>query len=173
MTTRRELLKIASALGLAGTAPTVAERIAVAHTLSGDTFARIALSPTLFTDEMYASLPSAGADDQFCHDWYGSIAPEETAEYDQATDQLQRYFRGAGVDAFHLFLDYTAAFNNLAEAMYQTGLQHGAAFENLRRVLVGDVVKCVPCGSTGLSKAADICTSCGGTGTVALKDSAR
>jgi DnaJ-class molecular chaperone len=53
--------------------------------------------------------------------------------------------------------------------MYQAGVRHGAAYEHLRRSVIGDLVQCRACIGLGATKQEDTCTSCGGTGVVTLK----
>jgi hypothetical protein len=168
MTTRRDLLKVASALGITGTVATAHDRAFAFDLLSKGTSERIALDPGRFAaDEMYGHLPGT-SDTQFHFDWYGSIVPEQYGEYIRATQQLEAYFAGAGIDAFRVFNDYQAAHFNYSEAIYQCGLRHGAAFENLRRAVIGDVVTCQACRSLGATKDGNTCRVCGGTGTVAM-----
>ncbi|MBA3274442.1 MAG: hypothetical protein H0T72_01515 [Chloroflexia bacterium] len=57
---------------------------------------------------------------------------------------------------------------NIFYAAYEAGLRHGAAYEHLRRAVVGEVIQCRKCVGLGASKAGVLCRHCGGTGTVAL-----
>ncbi len=62
-----------------------------------------------------------------------------------------------------------AAFFNFVMGAYSAGIRHGAAYEGLRRTVIGEVVQCKDCWGVGATKHRDVCASCGGTGTVALK----
>jgi hypothetical protein len=106
MTTRRDLIKLASALGLAGTMPPTAERIAALSLLDQTASARVALDPGKFADQMYGVLPGNGTAD-FDHDWYGAIAPEAHAAYRQAEQRLDDFFSKLGLRSFDLVGDTT------------------------------------------------------------------
>jgi len=62
-------------------------------------------------------------------------------------------------------------------ASYDAGIRHGAAYENLRRSVIGDLVQCRDCWGTGTvtwgmdipADEHEVCASCGGSGTVALR----
>jgi hypothetical protein len=166
MTTRRNLIKIATGLGLAGAVPTSAERIAAAQLLGGDVSQRVMLDPGKFAREI--NLEMGNAQEAIMNDWMGVICPEEQAEYSQAHRQLERVASAAGIDLYRTIGDYDAAAVSLYLAMYDAGLRHGAAYENLRRSMVGELVACTACWSTGVTRDDTTCKTCGGTGTVAM-----
>jgi hypothetical protein len=168
MTTRRDLIKLASALGLAGTVPPTADRIAAMQVLDQTASARVALDPGKFADQMYGVLPGNGVED-FDHDWYGSIAPEAYADYAQARERIEQFFTKLWIRSTDLIGDYDAAFFNFVMAVHQAGVRHGSAYEHLRRTVIGDLVQCRTCHGVGATKHEDVCYACGGTGTVALK----
>jgi RecJ-like exonuclease len=68
-----------------------------------------------------------------------------------------------------VFGDYEAAFFNFVMASYTAGIRHGAAYENLRRSVVGELIQCDACWGVGATEDRDVCAACGGTGTVALR----
>jgi hypothetical protein len=173
MTTRRDLVKIAAALGFAGTVPTTAERIAAAQVLDQDVSSRVMLDPGKFAREIHLSTGNG----EIGNDWYGVLCPEESADYSQARTKLERVAESTGVNLYRTVDDYDAAATSLYLAMYDAGLRHGAAYEHLRRSLVGETVTCTACWSTGMTydegtgktHRNTICKTCGGTGTVAMK----
>jgi hypothetical protein len=166
--TRRDLLKLASALGLAGTVPPTAERLAALSVLDQAASARAVLDPRQFADQLYGVLPGSATSD-FDHDWYGAIAPVEHAAYRQAQQRIEAFFDNLGLRAFDRPGDYDATFCTFVQAMYQAGLRHGAAYEHLRRSVIGDLVQCRTCNGVGVPKEENTCISCGGIGTVAMK----
>lgn len=175
MTTRRDLIRLAGALGLAGTIPTSAERIAAAQILGSESSSRIMLDPGKFAQKIAYSVGNELG--EFSHDWYGVVAPVEHAEYDQARERLGHMLSAHGIGGYRECGDYDAATLSLIMAMYDAGLRHGAAFENLRRSMVGEVVTCRACLGTGATYEPETgkvnhhstCTTCGGTGTVAMQ----
>lgn len=169
MTTRRELLKIASALGIAGSVPAMAERVTVAQVLGEDGPARPILNPATFAIEIHREMGNLTL--AFGNDWYGVLCPEEGAELSKMSHALRRVASEAGINLFDAVGDFEGAAVSMFLAMYEAGLRHGASYENLRRSIVGETVGCLPCQGVGLSQAGETCGNCGGTGTVALTDS--
>jgi hypothetical protein len=177
MTTRRELLKIASALGLAGAAPTVAERIAAAQILEQPGPSRMILNPSSFSshiaDSIENGLEHVHDDLEFLNDWYQVVCPTEGVAYKQAHKRLEAFIRGRGHNCVREGWDYDEATFNLILAMYNAGIRHGAAYENLRRSVVGELVMCRACWGQGITKDESVCQACAGNGTVVLKDGER
>lgn len=167
MTTRRQLLQLASALGLAGTIPTTAERIAAAEILGQEVSSRVMLDPGKFAKEISLTM---GNSDEIGNDWYGVICPEEHADNLRAEQRIHESFRRHGLDAFQECGDFESASLSFALAMYDAGIRQGAAFENLRRSMVGEFVQCMKCFGTGSNEDGGGCKTCGGNGTVAMKD---
>jgi hypothetical protein len=168
MTTRRDLVKLASALGLTGALPPSTERLAAMHALAQPVSDRIALDPVAFATTVEATLPINGID-RFSLDWDGAIAPEAYAAYTRAAGTLHRVLVEHGIHPLDACDDFEAAHFNLTTTMYDAGLRHGAAFEHLRRSVIGDVAVCMACRGLGFTGTDDVCVTCGGTGTVALK----
>lgn len=174
MTTRRDIIKLASALGFAGAVPTAAERIAAAQILDQETSSRAMLDPHQFAREI--GLEMGNANEVFSNDWYGVVCPEMHAKYAQARVVVDQVLADNGINAYHEIGDYDGATFDFAMAMYDAGVRHGSAYEHLRRSVVGETVQCTECWGTGLQKDADhkrlqgtVCPTCGGTGTVAMK----
>jgi hypothetical protein len=69
----------------------------------------------------------------------------------------------------HPFHTLDDAVTGLVMAAYDAGLRHGAAYEHLRRSVIGDLVQCRTCWGVGMTKDEATCTNCGGTGVVAMK----
>jgi|GEM_PF-2976926 len=171
--TRRDIVKLASALGFAGAVPTAAERIAAAQILDQETSSRAMLDPHQFAKEIGHEM--GNANELFLNDWYGVVCPEMHANYAQARVRVDHALADHGIDAFNEIGDYDAATFNFAMAMYDAGVRHGSAYEHLRRAMVGETVQCEACWGTGLGRDDDrnrlpgnTCTACGGTGTVAM-----
>src|SRR5687767_5116832 len=81
MTTRRDLIKLASALGLAGATPTMADRIAAMTQLNQRASANVLLDPGAFAvdaGQMLSETPEWG------EDWLGALHPNVGADYMQA-----------------------------------------------------------------------------------------
>lgn len=174
MTTRRELLKLASALGMAGTIPTLEDRSSAALALETGKDGPRMTHPATFAYDTFLDLSSSG--DQFSTDLWGVICPEENAEYSMAREKLEASLQKAGIDSLRDVGDYDGAATSLFIAMYDAGLRHGAAYENLRRSIVGELITCEACWGTGMAKGEDYrrvpgttCAVCGGAGTVAMK----
>jgi hypothetical protein len=103
-------------------------------------------------------------------EWIAALHPEWGARYMQAREaflQAEPAIRDAKIR--HPFNEYDEAVTALVMAAYDAGLRHGAAYEHLRRTVIEDLVQCRTCWGVGVSKDEATCTSCGGTGTVALK----
>lgn len=165
MTTRRDLIKLTSALGLAGTLPTTAERVAALQILDQKGPSEILLNPGVFANE--ASLTLGYNAREFDEKWVAAITPEEWAEYTQACNQLSNVLERHGIP-WQEAGDFESAATALLLASYDAGIRHGAAFENLRRSVVGEITGCPACIYTGLAKDGASCGICGGTGTVAM-----
>jgi hypothetical protein len=167
MTTRRDLLRLASALGLAGATPTMAERIAAMTQLNQRASANILIDPGAFAvdaGQMLSETPEWG------EDWIGALHPECGAKYMQARKAFldaEPAIRDAPVG--HPFNTLDDAVTALVMVAYDAGVRHGAAYEHLRRMVIGDLVQCRACWGVGATEHEDVCPSCGGTGTVAMK----
>jgi hypothetical protein len=167
--TRRDLLKIASALGLAGTVPTTAERLAVLPLLEQRVSARAALDPARFAGHMDGVMACVG--DGIGDEWLRAMGPEEYAALRHAQEDVVRaypQFASDGRDNM-LFGTVSDEAMNFAMMMYNAGLRHGAAYEHLRRSVIGEVTQCRSCWGVGATEREDVCHACGGTGTVAMK----
>lgn len=163
--TRRDVIQIASALGLAGALPPSAERVAAVHLLDRETSSKTILDPVAFAREADGTL--AGALDD---EWLLAINPAEHAAYAQAREALYHEMGTLGTQtAFRTYGDFEAAIFNFIMGAYSAGLRHGAAYENMRRSVVGELAQCRDCWGVGATTHRDVCASCGGTGTVALR----
>lgn len=163
MTNRRDLLKIAAGLGLTGVVPTMAERIAAIQMLDQPVSDHPALDPVLFTREAYGA-----AAENLGNDWDSALDPEAHAAYVQARKAVLRaepQIKAAGFH--HPWSKFEDASMNLMMAGYHSGLRHGAAFENLRRTVIGDLSQCRTCWGVGITEIGQACRSCGGNGVVA------
>lgn len=165
MTTRRDLIKIASALGVAGALPSSAERVAAMQLLDRDVSANVLLDPGGFAGEADGSFGGALSDDWLC-----AINPVRHAHYAQAHENLKRAVTILDTkEGYRAYGDYEGDIFNFIMASYYGGLRHGAAYENLRRSVIGELTQCRDCWGVGATKDRDVCASCGGTGTVALR----
>lgn len=163
--TRRDVLKIASALGLAGVVPSPTERIAAMRLLDQEVSANTLLDPGGFASEVDGHLGGALEDDWLC-----AINPVQHAAYTQARANLQRAVTVTNTpEGFRTYGDYEGEIFNYIMATYDAGLRHGAAYEHLRRSVIGEFTACRKCWSVGVTKNGHVCSSCGGTGTVALR----
>ncbi len=154
-TTRRDVIKLASALGLAGAVPPTAERVAAIHLLD----------PAAFAARVDGILGG-----QMDDEWLRAINPVEHAAYVQARNRLQEAVTVTDTEEGRRYYgDYEAAFFDFVMGACSAGIRHGAAYENLRRSVIGEVVQCKNCWGVGATKHRGLCGSCGGTGTVALK----
>jgi hypothetical protein len=164
MTTRRDLVELASALGLAGAVPSSAERVAAVQLLDREVPPRHVLDPCKFAGRVDGIL--GGALD---NDWLGAINPTGHAAYAQAWEALGSAVSASG-DAAMLrpYWGYEGVVFDFIMSAYYAGIRHGAAYENLRRSVVGELAQCEDCWGVGATDDRDVCTTCGGTGTVAL-----
>lgn len=163
--TRRDVIRLASVLGIAGAAPLSAERIAAMQLLDQPVTSRsVVQDPGAFAERLDGILSGALEDDWLC-----AINPESHAHYAQARAALQRAVTVTHTrEGFQTYGDYEEAFFNLAMDAYYAGLRHGSAYENLRRSVIGEVTECRACWGAGATDNGT-CRSCGGTGTVALR----
>ncbi len=163
--TRREVLKLASALGLAGTAPSSAERVAAVQLLDRDVSPTTVLDSARFADKVDGIL-GMHLDDARLE----VIIPEEHAAFVRARDRLQEAVTVTNTEERRRYYgDYEAAFFNFVMGAYNAGIRHGAAYENLRQSVIGELAQCPDCWGVGATRQRDVCASCGGTGTVALR----
>ena len=165
MTSRRDVLRLASALGLAGALPPTADRVAAVQLLDQEVSPNVVLDPAGFADRVDGIL--AG---QLEDAWLCAVNPEQHAAYRRALASLQRAVTVTNTpEGFRAYGDYEGEIFNYIMASYDAGLRHGAAYENLRRSVVGEVTACRACWSVGITKDGSTCSTCGGTGTVALR----
>ncbi len=163
--TRRDVLKIASALGLAGALPSTAERVAAIHLLDQEVSPKQVLDPATFASEVDGIL-GGKLDDE----WLMAINPTQHAAYARAVEDVRREVAILDTkEAYRLYGDWEAAVFNYIMGSYSAGIRHGAAYENLRRAVVGEVVHCRDCWGVGATKHRDVCAACGGSGTVTLR----
>ncbi len=123
------------------------------------------LDPAAFADEADGILGGA-LDDE----WLGAINPTLHAAYNRAVRDIRREVEVLDTkEAFRVYGDWEAAVFNFVMGAYSAGIRHGAAYEHLRRSVIGEVVQCKDCWGVGATKHRDMCASCGGTGTVAFR----
>lgn len=172
--TRRDILKLAAGLGLTGAIPTSAERIAAAEVLNQRISENPALDPAGFADEAQV-LIGYHSGDELSNDWLGSIVPEERAGYERAQEAFLELEPHLRTEIGTPITDdpRRAAFWNLADAMflfairsYDAGVRHGAAYENLRRSVIGETKHCLRCQGGGVTRDGATCPACGGVGVV-------
>ena len=163
--TRRDVIRLASVLGIAGAAPLSAERIAAMQLLDQPvTTTSVVQDPAAFAGRLDGILSGT-----LENDWLCAINPEAHAHYTQAREALQRAVTVTHTrEGLQTYGDYEEAFFSLAMEAYYAGLRHGSAYENLRRSVIGEVVQCRDCWGAG-AEDDGTCRSCGGTGTVALR----
>ncbi len=159
---RRDILKLATGLGLAAAVPTSAERIAAMKALNVPVSETVLLDPGSFAQELYGTLANE-------HDWFEGMDPEQHAKYVKAEHAFVTaipWLKDHRPTKL-LYNDYSNETFMFIMSAYYAGLRHGAAFENLRRSVVGDTALCHGCWGLGITNAGETC-SCGGTGTVAI-----
>ncbi len=160
--TRRDILKLAAGLGLTAAVPTSAERVAAMKALNVPASDVALLDPGSFAQELDATLSNE-------HDWFEGLDPTQHAKYVQAEHAFisaipwLKDHRPTKL----LYNEYSNETFNFIMSAYSSGLRHGAAFENLRRSVVGETAQCHVCWGLGINLAGETC-SCGGTGIVAL-----
>lgn len=157
---RSDILKLAAGLGLTGAAPTSAERIAAAEVLNQRVSSSETLDPGTFAETTYSSL--AGDLD---NEWAGCICPEEHAAERRALREFHLVHPEFDHD-ISAFSEYQESVYALAIALYSAGLRHGAAYEGLRRSVVGERMTCDTCWGAGITRAGHDCPTCRGTGLV-------
>jgi hypothetical protein len=139
------------------------ERIAAAAELGPVIHDNPLLDPSFFAKALDGQLL-----DSFGDEWLRAACPEERAAERQALRalwELDPRFR----DPDSPFARYQEAMFELALALYTAGLRHGAAFENLRRTVVGEVTLCRACQGVGVDRTGETCLGCEGAGTVARR----
>lgn len=163
MTNRRDLLKIAAGLGLTGTIPTVADRVAAMKLLDQPVSSHPVLDPATFAWET----DGAGSE-HLGNDWGCAINAEMHAEWIQNRASLIAVVPSlAGQPFNHPFTKYEQTAFDLSVRAYSVGIRHGAAYEHLRRAVIGDMSQCRTCWGVGVTDSRHACRSCGGTGVVA------
>ena len=164
MTNQRNLRNIATGLGLTDTDPTEAERIAAAKALDIHVSDNLLLDPAGFAREMDGILGG-----QIGDEWLGLICPELHAAERQTLEALYKTYPALDGRGKTPWSDYQEAIFALALDLYSVGIRHGAAYEHLRRSVVGEISVCRGCFGAGVTHDDEACTGCGGTGTVAMK----
>lgn len=169
MISPHDLHSIAHGLGLSGTMPTNAERREAIAALDVTTDGDPILTPSAFAKETYFSL----SDDDDIESFGWAVMAKEEGEFAQARQALynaEPHLRTVPFE--HPINEFDNQMMNVFYAAYEAGLRHGAAYEHLRRTVVGEVIQCRPCVGLGADKAGERCSHCGGTGTVALRAAA-
>lgn len=163
MTNRRDLLKIAAGLGLTGTIPTIADRVAAMKLLDQPVSPHPVLDPATFAWET----DGAGSE-HLGNDWGCAINAEIYAEWIQNRAAFIAAVPALASRPFnHPFTKYEETTFDLSVRAYTVGIRHGAAYENLRRTVIGDLSQCRTCWGVGITEISQPCRSCGGTGVVA------
>ncbi len=160
--TRRDVFKITAGLGLTGTVPTVAERIAAATALDQQLHTSPVLDPATFADEV-----DGVASEHLIEEWSAALNAELYRRYIEAAERLKAVLPQFDVPGITPLSQYEEAVFALVDNFYFAGLRHGAAYEHLRREVIGDISQCRRCWGVGLTKRGTTCASCGGTGLVA------
>ncbi len=164
-TTRRDIIKLASALGLAGALPPTAERVAAVQLLNQEVSAKTLLDPAAFADEVDGIL--GGRLDE---EWLMAINPTLHAAYARAIRDVRHEVAVLDTkEALRVYGDWEAAVFDYIMGSYEAGIRHGAAYEHLRRTVIGEVVQCKDCWGVGATEHRDVCGSCAGTGTVTFR----
>ena len=156
---------LASGPGRSESEPTMAERAAAARQLNQPVSANPLLDPGAFAADASNRLSSRD-------DWWAVINPEQHAAYRQAQEAFERLVPWLPDtpplwDAYNAFISEMFDFVMVS---YEAGVRHGAAYEHLRRAVVGDLRQCPACRGVGMSADEDRCPDCKGTGIVALQD---
>ena len=121
------------------------------------------MDPGLFAGDIYSHILTH-------HDeWLDAICPDEAAAARKALAAFKREYPAIANDGRNSFWGHQETMLAYALSLYDAGLRHGASYEHLRRSVVGDVGRCRECWGAGITKDGNTCTSCGGTGTIALK----
>lgn len=165
MISPRELHSIANGLGMTRVNPTNAQRREAIASLERIEAADDIVDPGVFAKEVHYTL----SNDEEVNGWTWAVIAKEQADFAQAREALfvaEPHLRT--VPFAHLITRFDDAAMNVFYAVYEAGLRHGAAFEHLRRAVVGEVVQCQACVGLGFSRTGDACQRCGGTATVAL-----
>lgn len=162
---RRDILKLAAGLGLAGTVPTSAERVAAMQALDTVVSANPLLDPGTFASDVDGLI--GGRNDE----WWSVISPEYYAAYRRAEEAFEAMLPWLkdNEPVYRAYNEYTTAMLSFSLDAHESGIRHGAVFESLRRSVVGETTGCRTCWSFGLTKTGETCPTCGGTGTVALR----
>lgn len=143
----------------------IAECMAAMQLLEQDVSTRPLLDPATFASEVDGLLGGALEDE-----WLSSINAKEHAAYVQAVEVVRREVTAlSGPESMRILGDWECAVFDFIMGAYSAGVRHGAAYENLRRSVVGETTTCRACRSVGITKDGNTCASCGGTGTVALR----
>lgn len=160
---RRDIIKLAAGLGLTAAIPTSAERIAAAEVLNQ----RISDNPVL-DPGTFAVDANSTASNSFGNDWFCAVNAEADADWRHKREVLfEAMPELRNVRPGHPYIAFEESLFNFVQQAYSEGLRHGAAFENLRREVIGDLSQCRTCWGIGLTEQGYTCTSCGGTGIVA------
>lgn len=159
------MLKLAAGLGLAATAPTSAERVSAMHSLDAVVSENPLLDPGTFATDTDAYIGDHN------DAWWSAISPETWAAYQQAERAFEAMlpWMRDNEPVYRAYNELSAATLSFALESHRSGIRQGAAFENLRRLVVGETTGCRTCWSVGLTKTGETCSTCGGTGTVAMK----
>lgn len=162
---RRDILKLAAGLGLATTVPTSAERVAAMQSLDTVVSTHPLLDPGTFANDVDCRIGPAH------DDWWVGINPERHATFRQAENRFEEMLPWMRQNelVWRAYNEYSSEMFNFVMESYAAGLKHGAAYENLRRSVVGEATGCRTCWSVGLTKTGETCPTCGGTGTVAMR----
>lgn len=133
MTTRRDLMKLAAALGLTGTIPTNAERAAAADVLNVPIATSAEHDPATFAEK----LDRGWAEGDFRHAWWEGGAAASSRKLYDLQQLLESQVPELKRTLWPLWFELDCLIGSMELDAYNAGLHHGAAYEHLRRALYG------------------------------------
>ncbi len=160
----RHLADLSLSLGFGDAEPSMADRTAAASELNQPVSTNPLFDPGTFAADALTQLSGR-------NEWWATMSPEQHAAYQQARHAFERLVPWLP-DAQHIWHAYNAFISEMFDFVmvsYETGVRHGAAFEHLRRSVVGELRQCSTCRGVGVNPDEDRCPDCKGTGVMAWK----
>jgi hypothetical protein len=174
--TRRDAIKMATALEPEPDLPTnpPITRADAARLLAGlipDDLPETPGTTRPFDDPGRFAVDAEGMLKQHWDELFSYVAPAERAAYQRHRAAVVRWLPILGdITGISPFSEMDEAVYDWAEEAYLRGLRDGAAFEHLRRALVGPMRTCPRCsgvGSLEVKGDSRVCPDCAGNGTMA------
>jgi hypothetical protein len=132
---RRDVVKLGTAIGLGTVAPTRTDFVAARTILEQPTGATPGSDPAAFAIAVDAGLATSR---DLSDEWWPAITPGTLALVREAQEDLERLVPEVMRSGWSAYAELDAGLGAMVLDAYSAGLRHGAAYEHLRRSMFGE-----------------------------------